>query len=562
MKEYNLLIVDDDKVTIQAIREKLGSSSYKFILHEACDGESAIKFLNENDNIDCILLDYILPDYNGLELLCHFKKLDIVNPVIILTSEGDETLAVNALKAGAYDYINKLTLGRNGIADILPLAIINAIKEHQIEVEKAIARLALELSEERYRGLIENSPILIMRVFPDDNTISFANDGFCEYFKVQRFEIIGENIFDFIPEEKRSTLIEKVKSISKKDEIINFELEITIENEKKWQKWTYQAIFDEAGNIIEYQGMGKDITDLKEAERKVTEQKLFLQSILDAQENMIIVANKNQIIVANNSFKEFFGFNEFRIEDNNYQKMFDLLVEVDGYMNKPKEKEGLQTLYRTAVDQKLVAFQPENFETPKIFSVFLSKMSINEETYVVEFLNITEFEEKYKEVEDKASHDPLTKIFNRRKFDETLNHFVNVSKRYKNDLSMIYFDIDHFKKINDSFGHQAGDSVLIELSELVQSKIRDADIFARWGGEEFAILSPETNFDNTIQAAEKIRKEIKNFEFKHVKSVTCSFGVTHLKEKDDIDSFIKRVDKALYQAKETGRNKVVGVRKK
>ena len=155
-----------------------------------------------------------------------------------------------------------------------------------------------------------------------------------------------------------------------------------------------------------------------------------------------------------------------------------------------------------------------------------------------------------------ATIDPLTSISNRRKFDEVLSYELMRDERYHNGLSLILFDLDLFKNINDKFGHKTGDNALIELSRLVSESIRDTDVLARWGGEEFVILLPETNMETAIDIAEKLRTDIENHAFPEAGSITASFGVTQYQNGDDESSFIKRADQALYRAKANGRNKV------
>ena len=162
--------------------------------------------------------------------------------------------------------------------------------------------------------------------------------------------------------------------------------------------------------------------------------------------------------------------------------------------------------------------------------------------------------EKYEQL---ASIDPLTKITNRRKFDELAQYEFDKAKRYNRPLSFIIFDIDDFKKINDKYGHQMGDKVLIEVANTVKNSIRKTDIFARFGGEEFVILAPETDIIGGKQLAEKIRKIIEEISLNPVSKITASFGVTEIKDSDNnIDDLYRRADKALYQAKEKGKNRV------
>ena len=168
-----------------------------------------------------------------------------------------------------------------------------------------------------------------------------------------------------------------------------------------------------------------------------------------------------------------------------------------------------------------------------------------------------ELDQKIEEITRLAETDQLTKIYNRVKFEKELKKEINRVERYENKLSLIMFDIDHFKKVNDNYGHDVGDRVLIEMTNIVNEKIRKTDIFARWGGEEFMILTPNTSLSFAIKLAERIRENIEQKKIEKVNQITCSFGVTKYKEKDDFDSFTKRVDDALYQAKENGRNQVI-----
>jgi diguanylate cyclase (GGDEF)-like protein len=118
------------------------------------------------------------------------------------------------------------------------------------------------------------------------------------------------------------------------------------------------------------------------------------------------------------------------------------------------------------------------------------------------------------------------------------------------------FDIDHFKDINDIYGHDAGDHVLKDIAGIVSENIRENDILVRWGGEEFLILAPETDIDHAKLLANKLRLIIREFQISGIGNVSGSFGVTQFKEDDDTDSFIKRVDITLYKAKKGGRDKV------
>ncbi|RKH43055.1 GGDEF domain-containing protein [Corallococcus llansteffanensis] len=158
--------------------------------------------------------------------------------------------------------------------------------------------------------------------------------------------------------------------------------------------------------------------------------------------------------------------------------------------------------------------------------------------------------------------DGLTQIYNRRYFDEQLDREVSRSRRYERTLSLVMLDLDHFKEVNDTFGHLAGDSVLKQLASTVRTRIRREDVFARYGGEEFAMLLPEISLGGARQLAEKVRKlvERQRFEFdKQVIPVTLSVGVATLEPQHrEATELVRAADERLYEAKTQGRNRVCG----
>lgn len=166
-----------------------------------------------------------------------------------------------------------------------------------------------------------------------------------------------------------------------------------------------------------------------------------------------------------------------------------------------------------------------------------------------------ELEELARVLDHKATTDPLTGLSNRLKFDEALSAEMLRSQRHHFPLSLIMFDIDHFKRVNDNHGHQAGDHVLIELARRINSRMRATDLLARWGGEEFAILLPHSDIQVAATFAKILKDSITDIAFNDVGGLTCSFGVAEL-GREDAKSFVARADRALYRAKLNGRNRV------
>ena len=161
-------------------------------------------------------------------------------------------------------------------------------------------------------------------------------------------------------------------------------------------------------------------------------------------------------------------------------------------------------------------------------------------------------------LEEKASTDFLTKLYNRRKFDSLIEYEIEQIKRYKRgDLCIVVLDIDNFKSVNDTHGHDVGDVILQEIAEIITISSRNSDVTCRWGGEEFALSLSHTNIENSLVVAQKIRSTIELHTFTNDLRITCSFGVAQFRTTDTYHSLFKRADKALYEAKNTGKNKVV-----
>lgn len=153
--------------------------------------------------------------------------------------------------------------------------------------------------------------------------------------------------------------------------------------------------------------------------------------------------------------------------------------------------------------------------------------------------------------------DSLTKLYNRAHFDETINMIVKHKRKADSDFILVLVDIDHFKSINDTYGHQAGDEALVSVAKTLKSSLRDNDLVARWGGEEFVIMLKNMATDEAKVIVEKIRANIENSTIKENIKVTASFGLSKYIIGEDSKEIFKRADDALYEAKKSGRNRVV-----
>jgi len=287
----------------------------------------------------------------------------------------------------------------------------------------------------------------------------------------------------------------------------------------------------------------------------IKKQKEYYKNILDTSNNIVLVNNKERIIDANKTFFKYFpefkSVDEFR---DKYGCICSLFVEEDEYLQKGKEEYSwLEHVLQNQEKKHKVKMKIN--DKIHYFMVYISLISAEQEHYSVIFADITDQEIYKQELEALSLHDPLTHVGNRRKYQKRIKEEIARACRYKTQFSLIEFDIDFFKKVNDTMGHMNGDRVLIEYSKLVVSLLRDVDELFRTGGEEFIIIAPHIDKEEASKLAEKLRKAIE--EYKKVTTITASFGVTEFQNCETEEELFERVDYALYEAKNSGRNRVV-----
>ena len=221
------------------------------------------------------------------------------------------------------------------------------------------------------------------------------------------------------------------------------------------------------------------------------------------------------------------------------------IVELNTIMNKtkktgrlPKERKDYSTLKITEIKNLIISF----FTMATKIEEFTDELNLSKEKAI-----------------QKSITDSLTSLYNREYMNIQLETLISKAKRDNSNLSLMLVDIDFFKKVNDTYGHQVGDTVLIAVANILKNKTRDIDMAVRYGGEEFIIILPNTNKDNSIKLATKLNREIENITFKELNdnNITISIGISQFIKDDTMNTIIKRADDALYEAKDTGRDKVI-----
>lgn len=289
----------------------------------------------------------------------------------------------------------------------------------------------------------------------------------------------------------------------------------------------------------------------------VIENKLF--SVINAIPNPVVVVSCDSLQSANNAFLDFFRVESIEEFNKIYTSIGNLFVQNNSFFTLAditEDKYWTDYLFMHPEVTRIVSIMNSNNQMVD-FELTIKKIE-NESEYIIVFNDITEFVAQKNEYKYFAYHDHLTKIYNRQIFDELFLKEIENKKRYKDHLSILLLDIDHFKKVNDSYGHHIGDLTLIALTNLIGKYLRINDIFARWGGEEFIILLPRIGIDAAYTKAQEIRELVESHIDKELPCITVSIGVTEINNSDTPKTCLERVDKALYLAKEK-RNDVIKV---
>jgi len=250
----------------------------------------------------------------------------------------------------------------------------------------------------------------------------------------------------------------------------------------------------------------------------------------------------------------------------------DLLKPISVYMSSP-----IQALNENASIKEAINFMKEkhfkrviitNKENQlvglilqrELISLSYSRWSILMKQYSNELYEINSLLEKKNEKYEKmATTDPLTGLYNRYKFAELFVSEYDTMVKRGNSMSLFMMDIDFFKSVNDTYGHNVGDKILLQVSNLLLRYLRNVDIVGRWGGEEFVALLPTATLENAVTLTNKIRKAIEEFDMANHIKITASFGITEVKAGDELTHSVDRADKALYEAKDSGRNCVKSI---
>jgi diguanylate cyclase (GGDEF)-like protein/PAS domain S-box-containing protein len=456
-------------------------------------------------------------------------------------------------------------------------------------------------NEDQLTFLLRTLPGMVYRCKNDPNwTMVFVSEGCYDLTGYKPEDLIENNKIaynDLIHPQDQIKIWDEIQEAIQENKKFEFVYRIfTADQQEKWVWERGQAAYDNHQQSIVLEGFITDITDrirsemeakkaqqqadaLREALTEITTQLSLaevLRKILDSLKKVLsydsatlflkldgeikIVAARgfeNTGLLINRTFpsnhKLILAIDEVRkpliIKDASQDPRFekwDIKEHSRSWMGIPLIRNHITIGYLTLDNNQPDIYTEEDANTAQLFA--------NGAAIVIENAKL------YEKSQQLATSDALTSIFNRRHFYELALTEFERSKRYKAHLSVIMLDIDHFKYINDKYGHLTGDQILISFVQRVQAELRTSDVFARYGGEEFIILLPETDNRQAIQVAERLRVVTAEKPFTNNQTspyITISLGVATLDDScDNLDTLIDRSDKALYEAKQIGRNRV------
>lgn len=444
----------------------------------------------------------------------------------------------------------------------------NLAAKHIIAGEQSYANLAsfisLIVQKDRYKkqlrsmgSYIKETTMLFEKDSDGDFIFKQVNEAFLELEGITKYNVLEKKV-------KNSHLLFGVKNLLEDmQEVYDTQTPIHMPNyfymKDSVREWCDVYIYNPTSEQVAI--ISSDLSEVKRAHDKSMQSNRYLQTILNAQTHIIYITDGQKLINTNQAFLDFFKC----------ETMFDFIKKNKSVCNIfQKASEPFYIDQNEPFWHRKVAIN--NNEQYKVridhdgdIHSFIPSVDIihveGKEQYVVVLTDITELESEKEKLRLVAMTDTLTGTANRLKFNTMMDKFVDLSLRYDTPLSIMMFDIDNFKKINDEYSHRTGDDVLKELVANVSGYVRKADLFVRWGGEEFLLVLANTNIDNAAIAAEKFRKNIEETTFSTIGNLTCSFGITTLDKDDTISSLIARADEALYQSKSAGRNCVTAVTK-
>lgn len=373
----------------------------------------------------------------------------------------------------------------------------------------------------------------------------YVNNAFCQTTEYKRSELIGKSPKILQGKKSNFKVLQELKEELKK---ANTYCGQTVNYKKSGQsylvKWSISPLKDNDENIIAFISYQKVLQN----SIKFDHEKL-LSSVVDISKNLVLVSDLNgKIVYVNNAFCNKLGYDKD-----------ELLSEHTRVLKSGEQNSSFYFKMWKSILTK-GSFSDVFISRKKDGSLFYDKKDINtikdkngDPIYYVSISHdITNQVQKEKKLQKEVFVDTLTKQYNRKKYDKVISQKIEKFNQDKELFSLILIDIDHFKSINDNYGHDMGDYILKEFASLIKENIRSTDMLFRWGGEEFALLVDQDK-EQALKTATKLKETIKKHNFQSIK-ITASFGISQIEDNIISSRLFNNADKVLYEAKKSGRD--------
>ncbi|MGZ5052226.1 MAG: EAL domain-containing protein [Methylobacter sp.] len=544
-----ILYIEDDLGLAELVRIKLKREGYH--VAPAASGRQGLILLSEQD-FDVVLIDFYLPDMDGLEVL---KAIHSLSPNIIclmISGIDDMQLVVNAIKQGADDFVLKDSGG--AYLELLPTTLNKVLLKQRLIAEKETAELEHRKTETFYRSLVEHTRVVAWEYLPYSGRFSYVSP--------QAEKLTGHSLDEWTSEGFWETSLHpedfaKVNAFCSAQTHYREEMGLEFRLLKKdgnviWLRQIISVAETDAQQCSVLRGFLMDITDYKHAMEKQRLAELVFDTIA---EGIMITDADNCIEAVNPAFTKITGYAIDKVKGKNPRILSSGLQPPEFYaalwqsLNKHGHWEG--ELWNRHKDGHMFA------ESSSIS--YVHDEAGNIKRHIAIFGDVTEKKRAEEKIYYQANYDPLTNLPNRQLFQDRLHLALASAKRNKSQLALLFIDLDRFKEVNDSAGHEAGDRLLMQVAKRLSGCVRESDTVARLGGDEFTVIlnSLSNNFD--IENIAKNMLDLLEQPFSLAAGVdaaiSASIGIAmYPTDGEDDASLIRYADAAMYRVKETGRN--------
>lgn len=546
-----ILVVDDQSINIRLVGELLKSDCD---IYMAMDGEQAIAQC-QAILPDLVLLDLVMPVMDGYEV-CRQLKANASTahiPIIFVTSQRDGADEALGFEMGAVDYVTK--------------PFNQTVLRARVQIH-----LTLKLQADRLRSnarfmhtLTDNVPGLVS-YWNADMVCLFSNAGSQKYFSKTPEQMLGISPRELLGEAQFAKSEANIAA-ALRGELQSFERTMAKADGSTVYVWIQYVPDVQDGRVQGFIVLISDISELKRAQLAVAELEQFARTTIDTVPESICVLNREGVIIAvNQAWRDFYDDNYHDPQSINYALGSNYLQVCESATGSDAAEAGLMAQGLSEVlDGKRGLFSVEypcDSPTEKRFYFARVKRFPGDSGHVlVAHGNITERKTLEIELARMAQIDALTGLNNRRHYIQLSETELSRTARYGGALSVLMLDIDHFKRINDTYGHQMGDAVIQRLAGVCREQVRDLDVTGRLGGEEFAVTMPNADNAQAMQLAERLRAAIAaaSVALPDGQSLrfTASIGAaTRPDGPSDLATLLDQADRALYRAKNSGRNRV------